>query len=81
MMYLRLVKARATRIADMVASVPELTKRSFSIDGTAEITISASSPSVGVDAPKLAPLAAARCIASTTGGWAWPRIIGPQEPK
>jgi hypothetical protein len=33
-MYLRPVKARATRMADMVASVPELTKRSFSIDGS-----------------------------------------------
>ena len=34
-----------------------------------------------VDAPKLAPCAAACWIASTTGGKAWPRIIGPQEPK
>jgi hypothetical protein len=34
-----------------------------------------------VEAPKLAELRAARSIASTTGGNAWPRIIGPQEPK
>jgi len=32
-MILRLVTARARRMALMVASVPELTKRSFSIEG------------------------------------------------
>ena len=65
----------------MVASVPEETKRSFSIDGTAAVTSSARSASAAVDAPKLAERAAACWIASTTGGKAWPRIIGPQEPK
>ena len=42
---------------------------------------SARSASAGVDAPKLAECAAACWMASTTGGKAWPRIIGPQEPK
>ena len=58
-MYLRLVKARASRMADMVASVPELTKRTFSTDGNASVTSSARSASVGVEAPKLVPLRAA----------------------
>ena len=43
-------------------------------------TISAaSSVSPGVGAPNDRPSAAARCTASTTAGWAWPRIIGPHE--
>ena len=69
-------------MADMVASVPELTKRSFSIDGTAEID---ELGEVGLGrrgcAEAGADCAAARWMASTTGGKAWPRIIGPQEPK
>ena len=81
MMYLRPVNPRASRMADMVASVPELTKRSFSMEGTARMTSSARSASAAVEAPKLAEHAAACWIASTTGGKACPRIIGPQEPK
>ena len=79
-MNLRPVAARARRMADIVASVPELTKRTFSIAGKASITSSASSASVGVEAPKLVPLRAAWTMASTTSGAAWPRISGPQEP-
>ena len=52
----------------MVASVPELTKRSFSIEGTAATTSSARSASAAVEAPKLVPRSAARWIASTTAG-------------
>src|SRR5579872_1770791 len=68
-------------MADMVASVPELTNRTFSIRGNAESTNSASSGSSGLDAPKLVPLRAAAITASTTSGAAWPRISGPQEPR
>ena len=41
---------------------------------------SASSTSRSVGAPKLKPSSAAFCTASSTAGWPWPRIIGPQEP-
>src|ERR1035438_3861665 len=73
-MYLRFVYARARRIADMVASVPELTKRTFCMCGKAEITSSARSASAGVEAPKLVPLRAAAITASTTVGAACPRL-------
>ena len=65
-MYLRFVYARARRIADIVASVPELTKRTFCMEGTAASTNSARSASDGVEAPKLVPLQAALTIASRT---------------
>ena len=39
----------------------------------------ANSVSDGVGAPKDSPSAATLRTASTTSGWAWPRIIGPQE--
>src|SRR5579872_3848252 len=79
-MYLRFVYARARRIADIVASVPELTKRTFCMLGYAPSTSSAKSASDGVDAPKLVPLHAAETIASRTLGSACPRISGPHEP-
>jgi hypothetical protein len=47
----RLVNARARRIADMVASVPELTKRTISIAGMYSITHRARSSSSGLGAP------------------------------
>src|ERR1700739_3330487 len=50
-MYLRLVYARARRMADMVASVPELTKRTFCMCGKAEMTTSARSASAGGATP------------------------------
>ena len=46
-------------MADMVASVPELTSRTISIEGTASRMASASSTSCGVGAPKLVPMASA----------------------
>ena len=63
----------------MVASVPELTSRTCSTGATRATISSASSTSPGLGVPKLVPLVAAVCSASTTAGWAWPRIIGPQE--
>jgi len=69
----------AVRIALMVASVPELTMRTISMEGTASITISASVISSSVGAPKLQPLSTAAFTAATTLGWQCPRIIGPQD--
>ncbi len=62
----RFVAARASRSALMVASVPELTRRIISIDGTACVIISASSTSPTVGAPKEKPRVAAFFTASTT---------------
>jgi hypothetical protein len=64
----------------MVASVPEDTKRTFSREGTSRTTRSASSSSASQGAPYEVPRWAASCTALTTGGKAWPRIMGPQEP-
>ena len=49
----------ATRTADIVASVPDETNRTFSIDGTAAATVSAISISRTVGAPKLEPRSSA----------------------
>ena len=76
----RSVKPRATRSADMVASVPDETRRIFSIDGTMNWTSSPSSASRAVGAPKVVPEAAVWTMAATTSGSAWPRISGPHEP-
>jgi hypothetical protein len=71
----------AARQTDLIAaSVPELTRRTCSTLGTSAMMASASSISRSVGAPKLRPSLAARCTASSTAGWPWPRIIGPQEP-
>ena len=70
---------RASRSALMVASVPEETMRTMSIDGTASTTAFAMRTSSSVGAPKLVPRpSCARTASSTTSG-AWPRIIGPQD--
>jgi hypothetical protein len=74
------VKPRATRSALIVASVPEETKRTFSTEGMCRTMRSASSTSAAQGAPYDVPRSAAARTASTTAGWAWPRIIGPQEP-
>ncbi|SKX54933.1 Uncharacterised protein [Mycobacteroides abscessus subsp. abscessus] len=79
MIFERPVAPRARRIADIVASVPELTKRTRSTGSTRSMISSASSISPSVGAPKESPWAAVFCTASTTAGCAWPRIIGPQE--
>src|ERR1022692_3545950 len=62
----------------MVASVPELTRRTFSTGVLATIS-SASSTSPGVAVPNDVPRAAACVTAAVISGWACPRIIGPHE--
>ncbi|MBP1725401.1 MAG: hypothetical protein H6Q51_699 [Deltaproteobacteria bacterium] len=64
----------------MVASVPELTRRTISMDGTSLLIIWASSTSFGVGMPKVVPCSAASLIAATTWGWACPKMRGPHEP-
>ena len=76
----RPVKPRARRIADMVASVPELTMRETSIDGTSFEIVSAMVISAGQGVPKESPLAMAFSTAVRTAGWLCPTIIGPHEP-
>ena len=63
----------------MVASVPELTSRTISTGATRATISAARSVSPGVGAPNDRPSAAVRATASTTAGWACPRIIGPHE--
>ena len=75
----RPVTPRASRIALIVASVPELTSRTCSTGSTRPMIASASSISAAVGAPKDSPPVAAARTASTTAGCACPRIIGPQE--
>ena len=79
-MRLRPVAPRASRIADSVASVPELTMRTISHDGTRRVIVSAIVTSAGQGAPYDRPFWMAACTASRTAGWLWPTIIGPQEP-
>ena len=67
-------------MAVIVASVPEDTSRTISIEGTSRQISSASSISASVGAPKERAFDAAACTASTTSGWVWPSTIGPQEP-
>jgi hypothetical protein len=63
----------------MVASVPELTRRTISIEGNARVMTSASSTSASVGAPKDVPFPAAAVTAFTTSSGACPRISGPHE--
>ena len=69
-LFARRVKARATRTALMVASVPELTKRTSSRLGIASWMRRARSSSRGLGAPKLVPLRRASSSAATTRGCA-----------
>jgi hypothetical protein len=64
----------------MVASVPELTMRRSSIDGTISMTLRATVVSIAVGAPNDKPRDAASCTARITAASACPRIIGPHEP-
>ncbi len=75
----RPVAARASRMAVIVASVPEEVMRSMSTPSIRRVTSTASSTSPTVGAPKLVPLPAASPIAFSTCGWAWPWISGPHE--
>ena len=60
-----------------MASVPLLTRRTCSQLGTRSQMASASFISRAVGAPYDVPAAAAAVIASTTFGWAWPRMMAP----
>ena len=76
----RPVKPRASRIADIVASVPRGDQPHLldRLDPRATISsASSTSPSLGV--PNDVPRASAADGASITAGCACPRIIGPQE--
>ena len=72
------MKPRARRIADIVASVPEETRRTLSTGVRATIS-SASSTSGSVGVPYDVPRPTAAVTAATTSGWAWPSSIGPHE--
>ena len=73
----RPVAARASRIADIVASVPELTKRTISIDGTIETIFSASLTSSSVGAPNEDPCRIERFNAFLRKSGMWPKRCGP----
>ena len=75
----RPVKPRATRRALIVASVPELTMRTSSTDGSASQMRRASSLSSSVGAPKLVPRSTCAWSRPTTSGWPQPRIMGPHD--
>jgi hypothetical protein len=76
----RFVNPRANRIADIVASVPELHIRTFCTLGTHEQIIFASVTSNGFGIPKLVPFLAAARTALMIFGCAWPSMAGPQVP-
>ncbi len=63
----------------MVASVPDDTARTFSIDGTARHSSSAKRTSSSVGAPNDVPDAIVSETASSTSRWAWPRMSGPHD--
>ena len=73
------MKPRATRMAAVVASVPEEQKRIFSIQGARSRTSSASWISLGEGAPKEEPSRSASCTSRITSGAQWPAMSGPQE--
>ena len=68
----RPVAARASRTALIVASVPEFTNRTRSMDGTRRRTRAPSSTSRAVGAPKLVPRRAARASAAPSSRGACP---------
>ena len=76
-MWSRPVAARATRIALIVASVPELAKRTASQPKRSQST-SAKRTVGSVGAAKWVPVRAARSIASATFGCAWPTTMQPK---
>ena len=68
---------RASRTADIAASVPDDTNRTFSIEGTASATTSAISISRTVGAPKLDPRSRASATAVAPGDGRVPGSSGP----
>ena len=73
------MKPRATRMAAVVASVPEEQKRIFSIQGIRSRTSSAMTISFGLGAPKEEPSRSASRTSRITAGTQWPAMSGPQE--
>ena len=63
-----------------MASVPELTMRTFWMEGTHAVISSAIATSSGFGTPKDSPRPAASRTASTTTAGACPRMAGPQVP-
>ena len=68
----RFVNPRASRMADIVASVPLLHMRTFWIDGTNFTMSSAISTSYGFGVPKDVPFSSAVAMAAMMRGWLWP---------
>jgi len=66
-------------MADIVASVPEDTMRTFSIPGTAWTIALASATSTRVGAPYEVPFASCSRTTSSTASGACPRIMGPHD--
>src|SRR5690606_22204360 len=66
-------------MADMVASVPELTILTISNEGTMSTINSAISTSLRVGAPKEKENCKASATAFSTESCAWPNTMGPQE--
>ena len=64
----------------MVASLPELTMRTNSIDGNSSLIFSAMRVSISVGAPKLQVFFSRLFNGGYNLGMSMPSIIGPQEP-
>src|ERR1043165_268607 len=80
MIFGRPVNPRASRSALIVASVPDDTARTISIDGTEALRTSTNRTSTSVGAPNVVPAAIVSRMVSRISGCAWPRISGPQLP-
>ena len=80
MIFSRPVNPRASRTADIVASVPLDTRRTMSSPEINSVSNSAISTSRRDGAPKLVAMSAWLWIASMTRGWPCPRMNGPHEP-
>jgi hypothetical protein len=77
----RPVTARASESARRFASVPELQKRTRSMDGKRAQTASANTVSYRFGAPSTIPSASAVRIASTMTGWEWPYRPAVYSPR
>ena len=75
----RPVAARATRIASMVASVPEFTNRTWSTWNRSQMSSASATVASVVTAKWIAP-SAASLMASTILGCAWPTTLTPKPP-
>ena len=58
--------------------MPLVVKRTWSAQGTAATSFSASSTALSLVVKKVLPWPTASITAATTAGWEWPRIIGPE---